>query len=59
LENIFADLNECGVVLAKLKIEALPNPIIFIPERVQIISRIKSKSKEFLKNANIVLEQLS
>ncbi|KAF0712179.1 Uncharacterized protein FWK35_00029971 [Aphis craccivora] len=59
LENIFADLTECGIVLSKLKTEVLPNPIKFILESVQIISRIKSKSKDFLKNANIVLEQFS
>jgi hypothetical protein len=50
---------ECGTILSKLKIEALPNPIIFILESVQIISRIKSKSEEFLKNAYIVLQQFS
>ena len=49
LENIFADLTECGIVLSKLKTEVLPNTIKFILESVQIISRIKSKSKDFLK----------
>ncbi|KAL4112340.1 hypothetical protein QTP88_016149 [Uroleucon formosanum] len=59
LENIFADLTECGIVLSKLKTEVLPNPIKFILDSVQIISRIKSKSKVFFKNANIVLEKFS
>lgn len=59
MENVFADLTECSIVLSKLKTEALPNPIIFILKSVQIIIRIKSKSKEFLKNAIIVLEQFS
>lgn len=59
LENIFSDLTECGVVLSKLKTENLPNPIIFLLESVQIIKRLKSKSKEFLKNSNVVLEQFS
>ncbi|KAL4120005.1 hypothetical protein QTP88_012753 [Uroleucon formosanum] len=59
LENIFAELTECSIVLSKLKTEVLPNPIKFILDSVQIISRIKSKSKVFLKNANIVLEKFS
>lgn len=60
LENILADLTECSTIFCKLKTEALPNPIIFILESVQIISKIlNSKSKEFLKNSNIVLEQFS
>ncbi|KAL4083444.1 hypothetical protein QTP88_028760 [Uroleucon formosanum] len=59
LENIFADLTECGIVLSKLKTEVLPNPIKFILDSVQIISRIESMTKVFLKNANIVLEKFS
>lgn len=59
LANIFEDLTEIGTVLSKIKTETLPNPIIFILESVQIINRIKFKSKEFLKNSNIVLEQFS
>ncbi|KAL4118970.1 hypothetical protein QTP88_011848 [Uroleucon formosanum] len=59
LENIVADLSECGIILSKLKSESIPNPIIFLLESIQIISRIKSNSKEFLKNANILSEQFS
>lgn len=59
LENIVADLSECGIILSKLKSESIPNPIIFLMESIQIISRIKSNSKEFLKNANILSEQFS
>lgn len=59
LENIVADLSECAIILSKLKSESIPNPIIFLLESIQIISRIKSNSKEFLKNANILSEQFS
>ncbi|XP_065673449.1 uncharacterized protein LOC136090585 [Hydra vulgaris] len=59
LENIVTDLSECGTILSKLKSERVPNPVIFLLESIQVISRIKSSSKEFLKNANILSEQIS
>lgn len=59
LENIVADLSECVTILSKLKSEVLPNPVIFLLKSIQVISQIKSSSKEFLKNAKILSEQFS
>ncbi|XP_065663260.1 uncharacterized protein LOC136085767 [Hydra vulgaris] len=59
LENIVTDLSECGTILSKLKSETFPNPVIILLESIQVISRIKSSSKEFLKNANFLSEQIS
>jgi len=59
MEDLVSNLNECNNLLSKLKEDTLPNPIMFILESQQVINRIKLKSECFLKNAKVVLDNLS
>lgn len=41
-------LNECNNVLAKITNDAIPNPISFLTESINMISYVKEKSTEYV-----------